>query len=156
MPSVLVSAAVALLLWLSPAVADAGAREEAAKESPIEGTWEGTTSQSRKITIHVKDHALSRIRLEWEMTFDTPCPPPGSNRPQATRQGTAVMRFPFREPVKDAAFHTKVGIGRDLDASVDGTFADDGSAEGEIQLRSTEGSACKGSQKLTWTAKRRR
>jgi hypothetical protein len=126
----------------------------AAAEAPVEGTWTGTTSQGRRIEIRLKDSALDLIKLEWTITFEAPCPPPGDKVPRSSREGRHRVRFPYREAVKDMAFKTTFGIGRDLDASLSGTFGHDGSASGDLELKTLGSSPCVGAAKATWKAQR--
>ena len=148
------------LLVAIPAVPSAGGGSEQtadskAAASPMQGTWTGTTSQEKKIEIFVKDSALDLIKLDWAITFDAPCAPPGEHRTRSTREGKHLARFPYREPVKDLAFKTKFGIGRDLDATLSGAFGTDGSASGDLEIQTIESSPCKGTVKATWKARRR-
>ncbi|MBI3932082.1 MAG: hypothetical protein HY317_01580 [Acidobacteria bacterium] len=120
-----------------------------------QGTWKGTTSQDRPIELRLREGSLSFLKVGWRLTFDKPCPPPGSRIPAASRSDTHVMRFQAPVPLEDGALRTRVGIGRDLDLVLEGTFDADGAASGEILLETIESSPCRGRTTLKWKAHRK-
>ena len=65
------------------------------------------------------------------------------------------MRYQYPEPVRAGRLKTRLGVGSDLDLSLSGTFASDGTASGDLDLATVGGTRCSGKTRATWKATRR-
>ncbi|HET8648166.1 MAG TPA: hypothetical protein VFO85_21900 [Vicinamibacteria bacterium] len=141
----------------APAPAAPSSAPSASPEPEVDasGNWKGTTSQGREVEIEVEANEVKLLRVGWQISFDRECPAPETRLPQRTREGMQVMRYQYPETVRAGRLKTRLGVGADLDLSVTGGFAADGTASGEIELATVAGTRCSGRMKGTWTAKRR-
>ena len=132
----------------------AGATPQMGPEVDLTGTWKGTTSQGREIEFQVEGNNLKLLRVAWQIGFEKACIAPDERLPMQTRQGVQVMRYQSPEPMTSGRIKTRLGIGSDLDLSVSGTLAPDGSATGDFDLGTVSGTRCSGKVKATWKASR--
>ena len=135
----------------SPAATPASPSPQAT--STLDGTWKGTTSQEKPISLGIKSDALTEFRIGWTIEFEKVCRPADTNVPQKSRQGTHVLRFQAPEALRAGVLKTQVGVESDLDLILSGTFTPEG-ASGQIEISTIPSSPCKGATKATWKAKR--
>lgn len=127
----------------------------APSEVDADGTWKGSTSQGHDIEIEVDANNVKMLRVGWEIAFDTECLAPDNRLPQRGREGMHVMRYQYPEPVRAGRIKTRLGVGADLDLSLSGTFTSDGTASGNLDLATVDGTRCSGEIRATWKATRR-
>jgi hypothetical protein len=126
-----------------------------APEVDASGTWTGTTSQGRAIEIEVDAGNVKLVRVGWRIAFENECVAPDGRLPQRDREGVQLMRYQYAEPVRGGRLKTRMGVGSDLDLVLSAAFGSDGTASGDLDLRTVSGARCVGQLKATWKATRK-
>lgn len=147
---------LAFTWWLQPPAVSAQqpvVRAEA--QAPLEGTWEGESSQQRKVSFDLKAGEIRSFTLDWEIVSSEPCAgSPERPVPVTKLNETAVMFFLENPVVRHGKFsftyHGLTGM-RSRTAAITGTIAADGSASGQFELLAPD---CKARSKGTWAARR--
>jgi hypothetical protein len=155
-------------LWVAAGVRPIHVQSPSAPESPVpsaspaaaesaaslDGRWKGTTSQGKPIELDVKDAGLVDVKMGWRIEFEKVCRAPDSNIPQQSREGVHRMHYQAPESLKNGTLTTQVGVEADLDLVLTAAFAADGTATGQIDLKTSDSSPCKGSTKASWKGRR--
>lgn len=153
--------ALGLAAWFTPGgqaqepAPSPSARPPGAPEGSIpDGTWSGRSSTGEPVELVTRGNAVHSLKLGWRIVFEKPCAPPGYRIPEASRSGTQLVNF--QEPLKleDGVFRAQVGIGRDLDATLEGELGA-GQGSGKLELRTLDSSPCTGKAEATWKVTRK-
>lgn len=153
--------ALGLAAWLTPgglaqdpAPSPPPTTPDAPEAAVPDGTWSGRSSTGQRLELVTRGNAVRSLKLGWRILFEKPCAPPGYRIPEASRSGTQFVNF--QEPLKleDGVFRAQIGIGRDLDATLEGELgARQGS--GKLELRTLDSSPCTGKAEATWKVTRK-